>query len=92
MDWHYRHADGAAAVGRRIVLRLFLQNPTDPSHQKVVFESSTFLNAEGEGGTSEAMTAGFLMTDEAQLCLDTGEDPKGPFLSLQHTILRGYLL
>jgi hypothetical protein len=92
VDWHYRHPDGAAADGRRILLRLFLQNLADPSHQEVVFESAILLNAEGEGGTSEAMTAGFVMTDAAQLCLDTGEDPKGPPLGLQHAILRGYLL
>ena len=46
----------------------------------------------GRGGASEAMTAGFAMTDEAQLRLDTGKDPKGPLRGLQHTILRGYLL
>lgn len=92
VDWHYRHPDGAPAGGRRVVLRLFLQNLADPTHQEVVFESTILLNAEGEGGTSEAMTAGFVMTAAAQLCLDTGEDPKGPPLGLQHAILRGYLI
>ena len=28
----------------------------------------------------------------AQLCLDTGEEPKGPPSGLQHAILRGYLI
>jgi hypothetical protein len=92
VDWQYRHPDGALAAGRRVVLRLFLQNLADPTHQEVVFESTILLNGEGEGGTSEAMTAGFVMTSAAQLCLDTGEEPKGPPFGLQHAILRGYLI
>jgi hypothetical protein len=92
VDWQYRHPSGAAAGGRRVVLRLFLQNLADPTHQETVFESTILLNAEGEGGASEAMTAGFVMTETAQLCVDTGEEPKGPPLGLQHAILRGYLL
>ena len=92
VDWQYRHPNGAAAGGRRIVLRLFLQNLADPSRQESVFESTILLNAEGEGGASEAMTAGFVMTEAAQLCVDTGEEPKGPPFGLQHAILRGYLL
>lgn len=92
VDWQYRHPSGAAAAGRRVVLRLFLQNLADPSHQEVVHESTIIVNEEGEGGASEAMTTGFVMTDEAQLCMDTGEEPKGPPLGLQHAILRGYLL
>ena len=92
VDWQYRHPNGTAAGRRRVVLRLFLQNLADPSHQESVFESSILLSEEGEGGTSEAMTAGFVMTDAAQLCVDTGEEPKGPPFGLQHTILRGYLL
>lgn len=92
VDWRYRHPDGAPAGGSRIVLRLFLQNLADPTHQEVVFESTILLNADGEGGTSEAMTAGFVMTSDAQLCLDTSEDPKGPPFGVQHAILRGYLI
>jgi hypothetical protein len=92
VDWQYRHPSGAAAAGRRVVLRLFLQNLADPSHQEVVHESTIIINEDGEGGLSEAMTTGFAMTDEAQLCLDTGEEPKGPPFGLQHAILRGYLL
>jgi hypothetical protein len=92
VDWQYRHPTGAAAAGRRAVLRLFLQNIADPTHQERVFESTIFLNADGEGGASEAMTAGFVMSDAAQLCLDTGEEPKGPPSGLQHAILRGYLI
>jgi hypothetical protein len=68
------------------------QNLGDPTHQEPVFESTILLNAEGEGGTSEAMTAGFVMSGAALLCLDTGEEPKGPPSGLQHAILRGYLI
>jgi hypothetical protein len=92
VDWQYRHPNAAAGGGWRIVLRLFLQSLADPSHQESVFESTIFLNADGEGGTSEAMTSGFVMTDAAQLCIDTGEEPKGPPFGLQHVVLRGYLL
>jgi len=92
VDWQYAHPTGGAGAGRRVVLRLFLQNLADDTHQEPVFESTILLNADGEGGTSEAMTAGFVMSDAAQLCLDTGEEPKGPPSGLQHAILRGYLI
>ena len=92
VDWQYAHPTGAAAAGRRVVLRLFLQNLADDTRQEPVFESTILLNADGEGGTSEAMTAGFVVSDAAQLCLDTGEEPKGPPSGLQHAILRGYLI
>jgi hypothetical protein len=90
VDWRYAHPNGAAAASRRVVLRLFLQNLADPTHLEPLFESTILLNA--DGGTSEAMTAGFVVSDAAQLCLDTSEEPKGPPSGLQHAILRGYLI
>lgn len=92
LDWQYRHPDGAAAAGRRVVLRLFIQNLADPNRQEIVLESTILLNEAGEGGGSEAMTSGFVMTSAGQLCVDAGEEPKGPPLGIQHAILRGYLI
>lgn len=92
IDWQYRHPDGAAEAGLRVTLRLFLQNLADPDRRERVAESTIVLDGDGEGGTSEAMTSGFVMTSAAQLCLDTAEAPKGPPSGLQHLILRGYFI
>ncbi len=92
VDWLYRHPDGAGAAGERVVLRVFIQNLADPIQSERVVESTVFLNAEGEGGTSEAMTTGFVMASTAQLCVDNGVNPTGPPFGLQHAILRGYLV
>jgi hypothetical protein len=92
MDWWYHHPDDATAAGTRIVLRLMIQNLADPDHQEPVVESTILLNADGEGGTSEAMTSGFVMTSTAQLCFDTVGGPAGPPSGVQHVILRGYFI
>lgn len=92
VDWQYSHPIGAAAAGRRVVLRVFIQNLADPTQRERVFESTIILNGSGEGGTSEAMTSGFVLAPTAQLCVDTGANPKGPPSGLQHAILRGYFI
>jgi len=92
VDWQYSHPIGAAAAGRRVVLRVFIQNLVDPTQRERVFESTIILNGSGEGGTSEAMTSGFVLAPTAQLCVDTGANPKGPPSGLQHAILRGYFI
>ncbi|MEM7123235.1 MAG: hypothetical protein AAF563_18280 [Pseudomonadota bacterium] len=92
VDWQYRHPNGAAEAGTRVVLRVFIQNLANPNERERVFESTIFLNDEGEGGTSEAMTSGFVLAPTAQLCVDTGENPKGPPSGLQHAIMRGYFI
>ena len=88
----YRHPDDAAAAGRRITLRIFAQNLADPDRRERMFESTILLNADGEGGISEAMTSGFVVAPTAQLCIDTLGGPKGPPFRVQHAILRGRLL
>jgi hypothetical protein len=92
MDWWYHHPDDEAAAGARIVLRLMIQNLADPDRQEPMVESTIILNDEGEGGTSEAMTSGFVMTSQAQLCFDTFGGPAGPPSGVQHVILRGYFM
>lgn len=89
VDWQYRHPDGAAAAGRRITLRVFAQNLADPDRRERMLESTIVLNADGEGGTSEAMTTGFVVAPTAQICIDTLGGPKGPPFGVQHAILRG---
>ena len=92
VDWQYRHPSGAGEAGERVVLRLFVQNLATPSERERVFESTILLNDAAEGGTSEAMTTGFVVAPTAQICLDTGEDSPGPPFGLQHMILRGYFV
>jgi hypothetical protein len=92
VDWLYHHPTGAAAADSRVVLRVFVQNLADPTQRERVLESTIVLNGAGEGGTSEAMTTGFVVAPTAQLCVDTGVNPKGPPSGLQHMILRGYFI
>jgi hypothetical protein len=92
LDWWYHHPDDEVAAGSRIVLRLIIQNLADPDRQERMAESTIILNAAGEGGTSEGMTAGFVMTAAAQLCFDTVGGPAGPPSGVQHVVLRGYFM
>jgi hypothetical protein len=92
VDWQYAHPSGAAAAGRRVVLRVFIQNLADPTERERVLESTIILNGSGEGGISEAMTTGFVVAPTAQICVDTGVNPTGPPSGLQHAILRGYFI
>ena len=55
--------------------------------------STTYhLIATGPGGTSDAMTTGFVVTSKARVCPDVFPGPQGPPSGLQHLILRGYLI
>ena len=49
------------------------------------------LSSLGEGGASEAMTSGFVVSSAARICPDVIPGPLGPPFGLQHLILRGYL-
>ena len=89
LDWFYDHPDGAAAAGRRIVLRLWVADLTNLAASNPVAFSTIFLNNEGKGGTSEHLTSGFVVSSRSAICLDRDGAPAnfaGP------VSLRGYLL
>jgi hypothetical protein len=97
VDWQYA-THGLFATERVQTLRLFLESLADPQESRRVFESTlTLTDVGGEpggmaGGTSEHMTSGFVISEEARLCLDVVPGPMGPPGGLQHAIVRGYLM
>ena len=92
VDWQYVHPQGAAGAGRIQVLRLFIENLADPNLTRRAFESTITLSSQGEGGISEAMTTGFVVSSKARICPNVFPGPQGPPSGLQHLILRGYLI
>ena len=53
-----------------------------------VFESTIVLNNQGQGGISESMTSGFVVSSAGRIVVDTF--PGGGVIS--HVIIRGYLM
>ena len=92
VDWQYAHPDHETAAGTIQVLRLFLENLAEPPLSKRVFESTITLNRQGQGGISEAMTSGFVVSSEARICHNVFPGPQGPPFGISHVILRGYLV
>jgi hypothetical protein len=92
VDWQYVHPQGATGAGRIEILRLSIENLANPSLTRRAFESTITLSSKGEGGISEAMTSGFVVSSKARICPDIFPGPGGPPSGLQHLILRGYLI
>jgi len=91
VDWQYVHPDGAAAAGMIQILRLYVES-LDGSASERQLDSTIKLGSRGEGGISEAMTTGFVVSSQARICPDVTPGPQGPPSGLQHLILRGYLI
>lgn len=92
VDWQYVHPQGPAAAGTIEILRLFVEGLADGSDSQREFESTITLSSKGEGGVSEAMTSGIVVSSKARICPDIFPGPTGPPSGLQHLILRGYLI
>ncbi|MBD3392244.1 MAG: hypothetical protein GF418_09270 [Chitinivibrionales bacterium] len=92
VDWQYTHPKRAEAAGKTQVLRLFVQNRSDRTEQARVFESTVTLSSQGEGGASERMTTGFVISSAARICPEVVPGPDGPPSGLLHMILRGYFI
>ncbi len=92
VDWQYVHPEHERAAGRIQILRLFIENLKDPAlGGRRAFESTVTLSGVGEGGASESMTTGFVLSSAARICPDVFPGPDGGPFGLQHLILRGYL-
>jgi hypothetical protein len=87
VDWHY-HSGGPNLVQ---VLRLSVQNLTEPGKARRVFESVIRLDVNGVGGTSEHMTTGFAVSPDARVCLEVVPGPIGSPMRLSKVLMRGYL-
>ena len=92
VDWQYVHPAAGVAAGNIQVLRLFIENLADPNQSRRAFESTVTLSSQGQGGVSESMTSGFVVSHEARICPDIFPGPMGPPSGLQHLIIRGYLV
>lgn len=92
VDWQYVHPQGVAGADKIEVLRLFLDSLASPGTTRRVFESTITLSSKGEGGISESMSSGFVVSSKARLGPDIMPGPLGPPFGLQHLILRGYLV
>ncbi len=98
VDWQYHYEEQAYKM---MILRLMIYNlaevtdhpgPHPHPNMRRVFESTVILNQFGEGGISESMTSGFVVSSKARICPDLFPGPQGPPFGLQHLILRGYLI
>ena len=83
VDWQY----GSGQAGGSQTFRVFIESLSEPDLQRRVFESTTHLDKSGNGGTSESMTTGFVVSRKVRLAVDTF--PGGG--KIQHVLLRGYL-
>jgi hypothetical protein len=95
VDWEYAHPQGKDAKGTIQVLTLSIQNippagENDPEPIKA-FQSTITLNFQGQGGTSEHMTSGFVVSSSARICLDVHSGPASTPSGLQSLLVRGYL-
>jgi hypothetical protein len=84
VDWQYN----LGAAGQIQTFRIFIENLADPSISNRVFESTIVLNNQGQGGISESMTSGFVVSSAGRIVVDTF--PGGGVIS--HIIIRGYLM
>jgi hypothetical protein len=92
VDWQYVHPKRAEAAGQIQVLRLSVENFAKPENKRRAFESTVTLSSQGEGGTSQSMASGFVVSAKARICPDVFPGPQGPPSGLQHLIVRGYLI
>ena len=84
VDWQYN----LGAAGQVQTFRVFIENLADPTISNRVFESTIALNNQGQGGISESMTSGFVVSSAGRIVVDTF--PGGGVIS--HVIIRGYLM
>jgi hypothetical protein len=92
VDWQYVHPKGAEGAGKIQVLRLLIENLEKPGSSRRAIDSTLTLSGQGQGGVSQSMTSGFVVSSKARLCPDVFPGPLGPPSGLQHLILRGYLI
>jgi hypothetical protein len=84
VDWQYN----LGTAGQVQTFRVFIENLADPKISNRVFESTIVLNNQGQGGISENMTSGFVVSSAGRIVVDTF--PGGGVIS--HVIIRGYLM
>ena len=84
MDWQYNLGAG----GQVQTFRIFIENLADPTISNRVFEFTIVLNNQGQGGISESMTSGFVVSSAGRIVVDIF--PGGGVIS--HVIIHGYLM
>lgn len=83
IDWRYTGGQPNQAQ----TMRIFLNNLKQPTIRTYPYQSTITLNETGEGGSSQSLTAGFVMSSKAKLGYDVV--PAGG--TVPAIVLRGYL-
>jgi len=83
VDWQYTNG----IPNQLQTLRIFVNNLKRPTVRTFPYQSTITLNEAGQGGTSQSMTSGFVMSSKARLGYDVV--PGGG--RIQTIVLRGYL-
>lgn len=86
LDWRFQSAD--QLTPQCVTFRLYLAPLNQSSNPLQVHESTTQLDFLGCGGSSEAMTTGFVVDENAKVIWDSW--PINRFVT--HILLRGYLI
>ncbi len=84
VDWQY----GSGSAGEVQTFRILISSLANPELTRRVYESTIVLNNNGQGGISQAMTTGFVVSPRVRVLADVV--PGGG--KIQHILLRGYLV
>ena len=87
VDWQFQLAANEL-ISQNVTLRLFIAPWDDLSNGAYVHASTAHLDNQGYGGTSESMTAGFVVDDAATIVWDSMPASN----TVSNILLRGYLV
>jgi hypothetical protein len=87
LDWQFQLAADEVRI-QNVTLRLFVAPWDDLTASFCVHSSTALLDDQGYGGTSEAMTAGFVVDDAATIMWDAIPVAN----TVTNILLRGYLV
>jgi hypothetical protein len=85
VDWQIRAVLKPAR--QSVTLRLSVALLGDLTNSQIVHQSTLMLDETGYGGTSEALTTGFVAAESATIVWSTI-----PEIPVSHLLLRGYLI
>ncbi len=85
VDWQVKAPPKPAR--QNVTLRLSVALRNDRTNNRMVHQSTLLLDEFGYGGTSEALTTGFVVDEAATIIWDSQ-----PEFNVSHILLRGYLI
>jgi hypothetical protein len=85
VDWQFNSGE----PGSRLTFVIFIRGS---NFENEIFESTVILNDKGDGGISESMTSGFVVSSEATFVVSVrGGSGGGSNRIINQVIIRGYL-